>query len=566
MLCALCCFAAQAQSNNPISIYEGEQILAVGFEYLNPPRNESAMEQVREEVEANFPIHPYTYYNRMQTAYSLSQIRNLPFVKSVDLLIEPLSEGGLKLTVEVTLATPAPEMHKPDNIFRDIRAFPVIYSKGSNFLTTTFSGSEIMYSNDNAWYGNSGLMLEGNPMADSPAGKGYTAWVEGYAMGGIYGITRIVPKLGLHLYGGSSYLVTFSAGRELFSSRSRFYGDVEDAYFGVVGGKRFSESRDYSYNIQYGRKPFTLGNGWLITNMSMNGQERAALQLNARTAARRLFLANYRYGSSWGSIMARAFQVRPDELPIVDSHTVINGIDLDFNNRDRLQLAASVLHVPKSDYNYYLPDGSIHQRKGLWVYNIRAFGNPAPESPGVFFKTELGYQRNENFDMKAWAGYMQLGYNFARAYGHPSLSYRFAYFPGDNPGTKSYGRWDPLYTGGDGQQWVQGSNMYKVVSNSNEITHMVQLVHSPAKKLQTVTQLWLFLADQKNNLGGNPALSELKSKFYGTEINLTLKYFRSQRWYFHMNTAVTFPGSAIRKNVPGAKTWFSLMFFIRYSL
>lgn len=561
----MCGWKAWAQSNEPISIYEGEQVISVGFEYVNPLPDEAQMARIREEVETNFPIHPYTQFNRMQTTYYLSQVLNLPSVKSVDATVAPLPEGGVRIVVEVTLATEGMPVKKPNNIFRDIRAFPVLYSRGSTFLTTAFSASEIVYSNDNAWFAEPGKMLEGNPLAEAPAGKGYTGWLEGYAMGGLYGITAIIPKIGLHIYGGASYLASFSAGRELFTDRSRFHGAVEDAYFGIVGGRRIDPARDYSYNIMYGRKSFTLGNGWLITNTAMNGQDRAALQLNARTAARRLFVAGFRYGGDRASVMARIFQVRPNDLPIVNSRTVIDGIDVDFNLRGRLQLAASVLYVPRSDFSYYRPDGTVYKRKGLWVYNIRAFGNPSPGRPGVFFKTEVGYQRNRNFDMKAFAGYVHVGYNFAHTYGQPSLSYRFAYFPGDDPQKKAYGRWDPLYTGGNGEQWVQGSNMYKVVQNSNEITHMLQLVYTPVRKLQTVTQLWLFLADRKNNLGGNPALSELKSKMYGSEINLTVKYFHSRNWYFHMNSAVTFPGKAITRNVPGAKTWFSLMAFARYS-
>ena len=566
ILSALHCMTLRGQGNNPISIYEGEQVIAVEFEYVNQPQDNFTMDWIRKEVESHFPIYPYSYYNRMQTIYYLSQIRNLSYVKSVDLVIVPLPESGLELIVEVTLSPTELEVKKPKNIFRDIRSFPVIYSKGNNFLTTTFSASEMMYNNNNAWFGHPSEMLSGNSMVCNPAGEGYTGWGEGYAMGGIYGITPIIPRWQLHIYGGASYLVSLSAGRELYWSRSRIYGDIEDAYFGVVGGKQLSESRNYSYNIQYGRKPFTLGNGWLITNMSANGYTRGALQLNARTAARRLFLASFRYGDRWGSITSRIFQVRPDEMARADSHTVINGIDIDYNNSDRIQVATSILHVPESRFGYDLADGKRYSREGLWVYDLRVFGNPLPDQSGVFFKTELGYQRNSNFDMKAFAGYAQIGYNFAGVYGQPSVSYRFAYFPGDDPDKKAYGRWDPLYSGGDGEQWVQGSNMSKIVQNSNEITHMIQLVHSPAAKLQTVTQFWLFMADRKNNIGGNPALSELKSKFYGSEIDLTLKYFHSYRWYFQLSSALSFPGDAIRKNICGAKTWFSLAFSVRYSL
>lgn len=107
--------------------------------------------------------------------------------------------------------------------------------------------------------------------------------------------------------------------------------------------------------------------------------------------------------------------------------------------------------------------------------------------------------------------------------------------------------------------------MYKMVQNSNEMSHRVQVVFNPLRKVQLVGQAWLFYAARLNNLGGNPALSQLHSKFYGSEFNLTVKYFSNRHWYFHLNTAYTIPGSAITRNVSGARNWFCLSVFVRYS-
>lgn len=79
-------------------------------------------------------------------------------------------------------------------------------------------------------------------------------------------------------------------------------------------------------------------------------------------------------------------------------------------------------------------------------------------------------------------------------------------------------------------------------------------------------KLWYFIAPRKNNLGGNPGLSTLSSHTYDPEINFTVKYFPNQRWYFHLNAALTFPGNAIRNNTASAKNWFCLMAFTRFSL
>lgn len=551
-----------AQNNNALSIYEGERVNMVTFVFENEPADKLNAMNIKQKVENTFLIYPQTHFNSFMGDYYLSRIRNYPFVEKADLDITIAGEGGLDLTVNVTLTTDETKIKKENNIFKNIRSFPVVYTDNRSFLTLKFSASEMAYSNNNAWFGQTTPLLTGNPLVDNPASAGYTAWLEGFGMGGVYGITKIIPRLNLHLYGGASYILSFSAGRELFSDKSRFYGETEDAFAGMIGGNRTASGHVYSYNVLYGRKQFVLGNGWLIINTSMNGQERAALQLNPRWAAKRLFQAGFR----WNNTLLQAFQFRPNELPIFDSQTIINGLNLEAGRSTLAQIGISVLHSPRSGVKYYQPDGQVHTRKGLWVYNLRLFGNQPGNQPGLFYKAETGYQTNRNFKMRAYAGYTQLGWNFTQTTGAPALSYRFACFSGDNPDTRAYERWDALYTGGTGEQWVQGSNMYKIVQNSNELTHLLQLVYSPARKIQTVTQLWSFAAPRTNNLGGNPGLSTMQSHYYGTELNLTMKYFHSRRWYFHLNTAITFPGNAIRDLVPHTRDWFCLMAFLRYSI
>ena len=79
-------------------------------------------------------------------------------------------------------------------------------------------------------------------------------------------------------------------------------------------------------------------------------------------------------------------------------------------------------------------------------------------------------------------------------------------------------------------------------------------------------QFWLFRADSKLNLGGNPALSFIDSKDYGREFNISAKYYYSRNLYIHSQLAYTQPGDAV-KNVlgDGVKDWWSSMLFVRYA-
>lgn len=552
----------RAQSNNPLSIYEGERVVSVKFRYTNHPADSLQAIDLRTKTQAAFRIFPNTQFNSFMADYYVAQIKLMPQIENVAMQIDPSTASGLDILLIITfteqVTTSQPERQ---SMFTKLSSFPTLYSSDRTFLTLKFAASEMVYSNNNTWFARPDILTSGNPLATSPPGAGYVAWMEGFAAGGVYGITKIVPSINLHLYGGVNYLISFSLGPELFTDKSRFYGDIEEAYVGLIGGGRTSNGHIYRYNALYGRKQFVLGDGWMIINTSMNGDNRAGLQINPRWAAKKVFQA----GMMWDQYFLQLFRLEPNELPILNSNTVIEGINFELGNKDKMVIGATYLNIPQSGFKYYLPNGDVHTRQGMQVYNLRVFKSESPSTGGLFFKAEAGYQWNPNFDMSAWAAYGEVGWTFKNTASNPSLSYRYAYFSGDNPDTRSYNRWDALYTGGNGEQWVQGSNMYKIVQNSNEITHRLQLAFNPARKLQLVTQLWLFYAPQTLNLGGNPALSTLQSKFYGTELNVTLKYFKSRNWYFHLNTAYTIAGSAITDNVPGTKNWFSLMGFVRYS-
>ena len=175
-------------------------------------------------------------------------------------------------------------------------------------------------------------------------------------------------------------------------------------------------------------------------------------------------------------------------------------------------------------------------------------------------------QRNSRFDMRATGTAAEIGYNFAEAAWRPEVSYRFARFSGDDPATARFERWDPLFSGGNGEQWVQGINHFKLFQDSNLIAHRLQFRLRPSPKFELVPQIWLFQADSTTNLGGNPALSFLDGTDLAHEVNLTVKWFLSRNTFVQGHIAATFPGSDVR-NAPGVSgdldPWISAMVFVR---
>lgn len=407
-------------------------------------------------------------------------------------------------------------------------------------------------------------MLNGNPLVQGkPAGAGYTDWGEAYLHYGLYGMTPLTQNM--YVYGGLSSITSGSAGQELFTDLTRTYTAVEDAYAGIVAGKTDEAGNRLTVNVAAGRARFTLANAFLIANTAQNGYNRAALQANARWAADELL-----YGSvTWNGSRLEAFYVHPDELPILDTDTRIAGLNFQTDTSSGWMFGGSWLTVPQSTQTYFAPDGSIAgTRKGLNLVDLRfTYTPPVASKPGPFFGAEVARQTNENFDMNAWAAYGEVGYSFPNVLWSPAISYRIGYFSGDDPETRAYERWDPLLSGGNGEQWVQGINHFKVVQDSNVIAHRIQARLRVAPKVELIPQLWAFYAASLNNIGGNPALTFLADDEYGFEANITAKWFVSRKTYVHGDIAYTVPGDAVQSALSGkAKDWFSAMLFVRRAL
>ena len=243
----------------------------------------------------------------------------------------------------------------------------------------------LYYGNNNAWYGQPDRCLPATRWCRAtPAGAGYSDWLEGYLHYGLYGITPLTEKT--YVYGGLSSLTTGSTGQELFTDETRGYTLFEDAYAGIVAGKTDEKGNRLVFNFSAGRQRFTLANAFLIANTASNGQDRAALQANARWAADMLVLAQLAYNNT----KLEAFYLDPTSSPSSTPTAAISALNLETRPLPGLMLAASYINVPQSDYAYFGPTGAvIGTREGLNVYDARFTYSPkAPNAAGPFFGGE----------------------------------------------------------------------------------------------------------------------------------------------------------------------------------
>ena len=552
---------AQAQSGGSDGV-TGATIGAVEIDVANPSGDAAVNGRVTDCVRRAVNLFPGDVYSEERLTFSLGAARRCGMVANVARDLE-FGPAGLTIRLNLTLGPAAERTDRGVFLKGDLKDLPTLYDRNGVFLKAKLESLAMYYGNNNAWYGRPDAMLNGNPLVDGrPAGKGYENWVEGFVHYGLYGIAPLTDEL--YIYGGLSAITAGSSGQELFTDRTRVHTDVEDAYVGLVAGRTTATGDRYVLNLSAGRQRFTLANGFLIANTAANGQKRAALQANARWAGDMVGLAQF----SINNTKVEAFYVDPDELPLLDSKTRIAGVNLEFAPVAGLMVGGSYLFVPQSNAAYFGPTGTpIGTREGLRLYDVRFTWSPRPAgASGPFFGGELALQTHDDIIMRATAGYGEVGYNFTGVKWQPSVSYRLSHFSGDDPATPRYERWDPLLSGGNGEQWVQGANHFKVVQDSNVTAHRIQLRLRPSPRFEIVPQLWAFRADTLNNIGGNPALSVMTDREYGYEANVTGKWFASRNVYVHGHVAYTRPGDAVDAALNGqARDWLSVMGFVRYA-
>jgi hypothetical protein len=545
--------------------FDQREIATVTIRITNPSADAAFNQRIEDAVRRGIQLFPGQRYSDDVISLALGQVqRRNPQIASIDFEPLPSTLGGVNVAVTVTLGDGVqPPGGRGMLATGNPGDFPLILDRNGTILRFKLDLFALYYGNNNAWYGQPGAMLAGNPLVQgTPAGAGWDDWVEGYVHYGFYGITPVTENV--YVYGALSAITSGSTGQELFTNETRTYTYWEDAYVGVVGGNVDAQGNRLTFNFGVGRQRFTLANAFLIANTAFNGWERAALQANARWASDMLVLGEVAYNQT----KVQAFYVDPDELPILDTGTKIAGFNLETSPMNGLMLGASWLTVPESTQKYFSPTGGVAgTREGLELVDARFTWTVNPQgAPGPFFGAELARQTNRNFDMDARAAWAEAGYSFANATWSPTVSYRVSYFSGDDPATAAYERWDPLLSGGTGEQWVQGANHFKVVQDSNVIAHRIQGRLRVAPKVEVVPQLWAFYADSLNNIGGNPALTFLSDNEYGYEANVTVKWFKSRNTYVHGHIAYTVPGDGAKAALGGdADSWLSAMVFVRYS-
>ncbi len=380
-----------------------------------------------------------------------------------------------------------------------------------------------------------------------PSGNLGDNWAESYvkpALSANFGVGKSA------LYGKLS-----AVGERTFSSAPTLVGEdassfkVEDAHLGWRSGESLGGSRDF-LDLTIGRAPYTIGHGLLVWDGAGEGGSRGGFWSNARKAWQfaailRLKPRNHRL---------EVFYLDRDELPENDSGTRLWGANYELAVGDKTTVGASYL-------KFYANREIRPDRNGLNVYDARAYTAPFKSAPGLAF--ELEYAREVNGGLlRSNAFTAQAGYELSDVAWKPRLSYRYAYFRGDDPATPAYEGFDMLLPGFyDWGTWWQGEIAGEYfISNSNLVSHQWRLHLAPRESVSGGLIAYLFRLDRPAALG--PTVT---SKDVAFELDSYCDWKLNENFTASVVVAYADPQAAVHQAYDRTRTFVYGMVYLAYS-
>jgi len=286
------------------------------------------------------------------------------------------------------------------------------------------------------------------------------------------------------LYGGISAVGerTFAAPPPLVGEEASSF-QIEDAYLGWRSGTALGGTENL-LDVSAGRAQYTLGHGMILWDGGGEGGTRGGYWSNARKAwefagVARLAVGNHTF---------EGFYLDRDEVPESETGTRVFG--------GNYQLALGEATTIGASYLQFLAD-SLPGRDEMDVYNARVYTAPLRALPDLSF--ELEFVRQENTDLVASTAWNALAaYQLSGMGWQPKISYRYAFFEGDDPSTATSEAFDSLLPGFyDWGTWWQGEiGGEYFLGNSNLQSHMLRVHVTPSESLSGGLFGYQFLFDQ----------------------------------------------------------------------
>ena len=434
---------------------------------------------------------------------------------------------GLLVVVGVTAAAPAraqdPAPAEPEERTTGLpRAIEWTFNFDATWGTFGFANSLFQNPKEQVDENLSDQWFEG---AVKPALSGRRA----LDAGELYGKLSAV---GVRTYGSAPELV----GEDVSSFKP------EDLYIGWRSGN--------TLDISLGRVPYKLGHGMLLSDGAAEGGSRGGYWTNARRAFEFGTIARFRPGAH----AIEGFYLDKDDLPENDVGTRLTGINYEYSIGGHSTLGATYVKLfAHSD----LEPG----RDGLNVINLRAYLTPVPAMPQATMEFEYASERNGDvLHSNAWT--LQAAYELSAVKWKPAVTYRHAFFQGDDAGTLRNENFDPLLPGfHDWGSWWQGEIAGEYfLSNSNLVSHLARVHVTPNDAVSGGVQFFKFLLDQPETFAPGVTANSL-----AFETDLYVDWKINEHFVASFVTAFANPQTAARQAFDRTRNFAYGMVFLAYS-
>jgi len=338
---------------------------------------------------------------------------------------------------------------------------------------------------------------------------------------------------------------TFAAPPPLVGEEASSF-KTEDLYVGWRSGKALSIGED-ALEFTVGRAQYKIGHGLLLWDGGGEGGSRGGFWSNARKAW--AFAGIGRLHVKQNTL--EAFYLDRDEVPQSNTGTRLWGGNLERTLGKATTLGASYLK--------FMSD--VPSRDGLNVYNLRAFTAPLRRLPGLAF--ELEYAREDNGDLeKSTAWNAQAAYELSKITWKPRVSYRYAFFQGDDPTTAANEGFDSLIPGFyDWGAWWQGEiGGEYFLSNSNLISHQFRVHVTPSDAVGGGLMAYDFLLDQPASFAPGVTSSSV-----ATELDAYCDWKVNGNFIVSFVAAFAHPGDAATQGYGRSSDFTYGMVYVAYS-
>jgi hypothetical protein len=392
-----------------------------------------------------------------------------------------------------------------------------------------------------------------NSLFDNPKEPGVNEqlsdqWFEGYVKPALSGIFRFASSS--EIYGALS-----AVGERTYGSVPADFGEdvssfqFEDLSIGWRSETAIEKLGEHGLDVVIGRTQYQVGQGMLLADGAAEGGSRGGYWTNARKAYEFAAIGRVRPGPH----LIEAFYVDRDELPEADSASRAWGSNYELTLGDETTIGATYMKWSARPL-------LRRARNGLHVFNVRAYSAPIPAAPDLSFEFEFVSERNGDvLSANAWT--LLGAYALAGVKWSPTLTYRYAFFQGDDPATRTREAFDPLFPGfHDWGTWWQGEIAGEYfLQNSNLVSHLVRLDLEPTDAIGGGLLFYKFLADRPASLGPNVTARDL-----AFEVDAYVDWTLNTNFTVSLLTAYGNPGRAIQESTGRTKNFAYGMVYVGY--